>query len=689
MNPATMLGTGVAALLNSLWQGAAIALLVWAALRLLTRLNVRINAATRGAVWWAVLAAVVLLPFAPTSGKQVSPPGPDVYTASPVDAPEIAAVVAPAAVAPAAIDQPEAAPAQLAQPSPSTGPLRLTGGSWLLALFTIWAVLSLFRLTQLIRSYRYLRGIKERSRPVSPERLVNFNYWLLACGIDRTVRLVVSGEIVSPMAVGFRRPAVIVPETLMHEFTADELDHVLLHELAHIARYDDWTNLFARLIGALLPVHPVAVWLLKRIEQEREVACDDWVVAMTGEARPYAASLTRLFELCSARRRQLLATGMADRASHLGERIEALLRGGRDFAPRVSLLRVGLGVAILASLVLIGAQAPQWIAFAQEPAAAPVPPVPPAVPLTPGAPVPPAPAAAPVPPVAAAAPAPPEPPVAPAPIAELDSQPDAQQAIRMAEREIAQLQQLLREERRRYTPEHPEMRRLAEEIRAQQAQVRALAAQLRAGRNDSRLTDELAAKQAELQAQELRLQALQLDQTHRQLAQTQPQQAQAPQALPQPAQPGNQQRPQVRGSFLAALVAAGYGDLPVDDIIALRNSGVSAEFLRSVAEAGWGKLSVKELMDLAHGGVSPQYLRSLSDAGFKKLSIQEAIEVAHSGVRTDLMRVLKDAFPQITMREIIDAAHSGLNPNDLRQAREYGPNLTLEQILRLKHAGVI
>src|SRR4029077_12789659 len=147
-------------------------------------------------------------------------------------------------------------------------------------------------------------------------------------------------------------PAVIVPESLMHEFSAEELDHVILHELAHIARYDDWTNLFARLIGALLPVHPVAVWLIKRIEQDREIACDDWVVAMTGEARPYAASLTRLFELCTARRRQLLATGMADRASHLGERIEALLRRGREFVPGASLGRVAAGAAVLLALVL-------------------------------------------------------------------------------------------------------------------------------------------------------------------------------------------------------------------------------------------------------------------------------------------------------------------------------------------------
>jgi hypothetical protein len=54
-----ILGTAVASLLNSLWQSTAIALLAWAALRFLPRVGVYINAATRCAIWWAVLTAVV------------------------------------------------------------------------------------------------------------------------------------------------------------------------------------------------------------------------------------------------------------------------------------------------------------------------------------------------------------------------------------------------------------------------------------------------------------------------------------------------------------------------------------------------------------------------------------------------------------------------------------------------------
>ena len=307
-----ILGTTFAALLNSLWQSAAMALLVWAVLRFLPRMNVQNQ--RRDALRRVV--GGVGGRGAPSDG---APTG-DTWQAS---------------IAPLRIRRDSGADLARARgrraSSPSGAFPRCRTSSDHGRSRTARHLRDLVRAfsfpdPQIIRSYRYLRGIKQRSRAVSPEQMVNFDYWLLACGIDRTARLLVSSEIVSPMAVGFRRPAVIVPETLLNEFTAEELDHVLLHELAHIARYDDWTNLFARLIGALLPVHPVAVWLIKQIEQEREIACDDWVVAMTGEARPYAASLTRLFELCSARRRQLLATGMADRASHLGERIEALLR---------------------------------------------------------------------------------------------------------------------------------------------------------------------------------------------------------------------------------------------------------------------------------------------------------------------------------------------------------------------------
>jgi hypothetical protein len=204
-----------------------------------------------------------------------------------------------------------------------------------------------------------------------------------------------------PVAVGFQLPAVVLPETLLAGMTAAELDHVLLHELAHIARRDDWTNLLARIAGATLALHPVAAWVLRQIDRERELACDDWVVAATGAARPYAASLARLFELCTARRGVLLASGIADSGSQLGNRIAMLLLRGREFSPRASALRVSACGAVMLILMIAASRTPSWVAFAQtkspvspaqakaiEKAPQPAPPAPSAAPQTAAAPSP-------------------------------------------------------------------------------------------------------------------------------------------------------------------------------------------------------------------------------------------------------------------------------------------------------------
>src|SRR5260370_21934325 len=70
-----------------------------------------------------------------------------------------------------------------------------------------------------------------------------------------------------------------------------------LHEAAHLARGDDVALIFQRLLQAVFALHPVVHWIARRIDLEREIACDDFVVEATGQPRPYAACLTRVVEL--------------------------------------------------------------------------------------------------------------------------------------------------------------------------------------------------------------------------------------------------------------------------------------------------------------------------------------------------------------------------------------------------------
>jgi bla regulator protein blaR1 len=499
--------------LNTLWQTAAIALLAWAALRW----TPRVNAATREAVWWAVLAFVVLLPV--MRGVPAQRPIPrDVSSAS---------VPAPFDRAPGPVTK-----ESVRRDSPSQ--VVLPNGSWPTLFLVLWCAFCLAQCARLACSYLHLRRLKHSGRPASPEQQASFDAWILTCGIRRPVRLLISNRVPMPVAVGFQHPAVLLPETLLAHLSAAELDHVQLHELAHIARRDDWTNLLARLAWAVLALHPVAACVLRQIDRQRELACDDWVVAATGAARPYAASLARLFDLCVSRRRALLASGIADGGSQLGDRIALLLRRGREFSPHASALRVSVCTAALLILVVAGSRAPAWIAFAQ----------------------------------------------AQAPIS------------------------------------HPEARATGEPREA-------------------------------------------------------------------PLVPA-------RNSLLAALVANGYGDLSVDEIIELKVQGVSPEFISGISRSGLGKPPASQLIELKVQGVRPEYVGDILALGFGPFTTREFIDLKVHGVPTDLFRALKDCgFLHIGAREIIDAHIQGLAPGHLREARKYGPNLTLQQITRMKVAGVL
>jgi len=320
------------ALVNSLWQALAVTALVWLVLKFVPR----INAATRHAIWWAALAVVLVLPAAPRLIRMMRP-HPHTVEAKAVKTPDTAA--APVAIEPVIVT---VAPGRTA--------------IWPLAIFAVWVAILLWRMFQIGRSYVFLHGVKRRAA-VSPLPLPV---------ISRRVTLLVSNDIASPMAVGFLRPAVVLPESLLAELSKPERDHVLLHESAHLAKYDDWSNLAMRIMGGVLALHPVAIWILRRIEREREMACDDWVVARTGSARPYAASLARLVELRQARRGEMLASGLFGSSSRIGDRIEMLLRRGRTFSPRASAGSILASAAVLGGLMVAGSLVPRWIAFAQE-----------------------------------------------------------------------------------------------------------------------------------------------------------------------------------------------------------------------------------------------------------------------------------------------------------------------------------
>ena len=360
---------GLTAFLNTLWLALAVAAVIWLALRLMPR----VNAATRHAVWWGVLALVVLLPLAailPRSPASVPSPA---RTGKQIPKRALPTSAVKPFPVPAA-DGPTLAHARFSRAAAAASrfrvPIEFHPGNWPSVLLILWMAVSCALLGRIVQGYLHLRGLRSRARPAGGDLAVRFGQRLRDSRTSRTAELLVSDEVISPLAAGFRHPVVILPNYLLAEISEPELDYVLLHELAHIARRDDWSNLIGQLAFAAFALHPVAAWALRRIEREREIACDDWVVAATGSAVCYAATLARLFEFCWTRRRELLATGMAHRSSNLGERIKILLRPRIYFSPGASLPRVCFCVAAALAMLSLGVRAPGWVAFAKDSAVA-------------------------------------------------------------------------------------------------------------------------------------------------------------------------------------------------------------------------------------------------------------------------------------------------------------------------------
>jgi hypothetical protein len=235
--------------------------------------------------------------------------------------------------------------------------------TWSLVVLAVWAAVSLVRVVQLVGSALRLQSLARSARAVVP----NEGIARILRGSGRRVELCVSDEVDRPSVVGFFRLRILLTPELFACLSPAELEQVVLHEVEHVRRYDDWTNLLQKLSLALVPLHPVLLWVDRRMCLERELACDDRVLLQTRARKAYAACLTRLAEESLLRRGLSLALGALGsrgRESELAGRVHRILRSperslshGRAWATAAVVL-VGL-VAGAAGLT----RSPELISF--------------------------------------------------------------------------------------------------------------------------------------------------------------------------------------------------------------------------------------------------------------------------------------------------------------------------------------
>ena len=622
----------VSVLLNGLWEAALIAAVAWLALRAMpngnattrhTVLSAALLCALVAPVVTAALAAVPAAAPATVASPQVVPPQAHRDAAPPLRVHPVPNTKASSQA------QPVPAP-PLAAPLPHVSvPLPRPVA---IAIVALWLAGAAFVLLRLVLSLMHLERLKTDALPVAVEYRAQLLRWTAATKGSREVRLCRSDEIEIPIAVGLFDAMILVPERLLEELPPADIDRIVLHELAHLRRGDDWINAIERVAQALLFFNPGILWIVSQLDLEREVACDDWVLQQN-EPLPYATCLAKVVESATWPYRAMSAPGAFVTRRGMSIRIERLLSSHRDVRIRTSLAPAGVALTLFAALGLAAALVSPSIAYTgvtppekQAPAIASKT----ATAAAKAAPATSASAKSAAIPAATAAPA----------LAASHAPVAARQTTAQARVET----------------------QVATEVRSETdrtvAYAPVAASPVSVAATSSDYIDELAAAgYTNLSIDELiRLRAV-----------------------------------GVTGEYVRELSAAGLGHPPIDVLVRLRALGVTPEFAGDMRRLFGGALDADQISRLRATGVSADYVESMRSHFGSGFGADDAVRMHATGVTPSYVAEMASAgYPNLTLDQVEHLRVMGIDAAYVRLAAAHGfKNLPVEQLLRLKESGLL
>jgi beta-lactamase regulating signal transducer with metallopeptidase domain len=713
MSPALAAAVAPAAL--SIIVKATVLLAVAGAVQVVLRR--RSSASTRHLVWTLAIMSVLLLPVASLVLPEwilVVRTVPGTMEAAPAvsraDVPVEAGAVA--------------APLNVGTASPPAAP-RAPGLSWTTLLVVIYVAGVIAVLMHLAVQHWMVRRSVRRATAVRDAEWTR----LLAdgagrLGVNRPVRLLLSREHTVPSAVGIRRSSIMVP-AVAELWTHDRRRAVILHEMAHVARFDCLTQTLACAACAMYWFHPAAWWAARQLRIERELACDDSVIAAGTLPREYANHLLEIAYSFGGRRTPAVAVGMA-RPRELEGRMLAALDDRRNRnvpAPRLRLASATTAAMLLFPLATVAPTVAREAATRGPDAVT-------------------------------------ESSRMPTPASDVrDADPSAppleQRLVDAAVTALGVLQEgvpgtwelrpgktegmvhlRLVEMNSSFGSEIPidrlegltaaklagpggpiefRLKRDAGTFTFEGNLREGVAAGTYSFAADPAFPAELekrgfarptAREQYQLARHDIGYAFL--DELDRQ-GYAKPETSE----LVRAGQHGVQvtylrdmgalgyrlgsleplitlRDHGVTPAYVRALQDAGYKNLSADDLRRARDHGVTPEYVRAMRDAGYGSLPIDDLIKARDHGVTADYLQAMRDAGYGSLPLDEVIRARDHGVSADYLKGMRDAgYGSLALADLINARDHGVTPEFVGQLGESGyKNLPIDQAIRVRDHGV-
>lgn len=653
----------------------------------------RLSAAARHLVWSVALASVLLLPI-----FSLSLP----HWQLPISSPWAAGVLLTAKEKPAQLDQKRiplgvatastdglalqesAVPAELKTAQRSIAAIEPAGTSewsWARLLLAIWAAGAMLVIGRVVLGMVRLGSLTRRAVRIADSDWLSLARESAAhLGLQRNVRLYQSEQVELPLTWGWWRSVVLLPAE-SQQWSTECRRIVLLHELTHIKRWDCLLQSIAQLACAVYWFNPLVWWGARQLRVEREMACDDQVLAVGTKASDYASTLVEVASLLRLERYPSpVAVGMA--CSHLESRVRSILdpQLSRKGVNRRRIVAVSLAAcALLAPLAMLQAKGNAAASQASAPKSDDV--LVASHLLTPvfgtglqkqGA-------------NASAGKVTDE--VAP----EMEDALDAQDKAQSAGQTVGQgsgksseltVEQLIEMKAVGVTPEFIEAMRKAG---YEQLSVRELVELRAVGVTDGFLKEVAGWSQKTLTARELveiRTSGLTNDYIN---------------AMGRAGYGGiplqrliEMRHLGVTPEYAAQMREQGFDNLTPEKLVSLRALGVSAEFAKEAQNWGFGKFNAEQLIEIKALGITPEYARQMKALGFDALSLNNLVELKSLGVNETYVKEMRSlGFDKLSPEQLIEMKALGVTPEYVKKMRAAGlKNVSVNQLIELKATGM-
>lgn len=218
---------------------------------------------------------------------------------------------------------------------------------WPVVLCVIWLIgVAVLVSLWLGRVARYRGRMVATDVPVDPRLVALVDHWRHALGVRRAIRVVVTSQLPMPCTTGVLRPVIHLPEAVVR-WADHEVEPVIAHEVAHVARLDAVRIVVINLLRAVFFFHPL-VWLVARhVAVVRERDCDERVLA-SGRVSPrdYGHALLAVLRLMMFGGMHAHATlGLLDRKDGVEMRLSRISKGSYRRRPRPSVVAAGFVLA--------------------------------------------------------------------------------------------------------------------------------------------------------------------------------------------------------------------------------------------------------------------------------------------------------------------------------------------------------